>query len=86
MLIIRNANIAVDALALYSAGMIDISSPNFTAAAIHHNTEGSRKVSSAICPAVPSPRERRYIHWMKKWRTSRRTRSVRRNAASGRAT
>jgi hypothetical protein len=48
MLTITKANIAVDALALYFAGIIDISSPNFPAAAIHHSTEGSRKVSSAM--------------------------------------
>ena len=48
MLTIRNAKIAVDARELYLSGMIDISSPNFIAAAIHHSTEGSRKVSSAM--------------------------------------
>src|ERR1700692_852603 len=70
VLTIRKAKIAVDARALYFTGMIDISSPNFTAAAIHHSTEGSRKVSSAMYPAVPSPRERRYSHLIAKWRTS----------------
>src|ERR1700722_6136064 len=57
MLTIRNAIIALEAGPTYFLGKIDMSRPNFTAAAIDQSSEGTRNALSTACPTDSMPRE-----------------------------
>ena len=84
-LTIRNARIALDALPAYFSGIIERSSPTWTAAINDQSTDGNRRVSRTMEPIAPSARERARSHFIAPWRSASMMSSASRNAASGSA-